>query len=512
MMKFVRYIAAGAAVCFVAACSQMQKEPTAQVYVEPAEVLAANDSAEALAAALADQAKFEDYKPVYEHFIALNPNSTDLHREFQALFNGFQRTEERNAYYKALYDADPKSAMATYLYGRCLGGMESIEYFKKATELDPDYFWGNFGMGAALVSANPPDTAKSIEYYLKAMALNPSYPTTYPQIAGIYMAQKNYPEALKYAKLYAVTSPDQYRPVAMQSDILNSMGDKKGSEEVLVKFAQAYPENGQVRKDLVELYKKQNRFPEAITNQHAIVASSTKPGDALVELGKIYAMANQPDSALTYLNLAADQGYGDYRRLMRNETLAAVRSLGGFDDLINRLKVASQAQREKRLAPIMADAEGNRMKAVSEVLSTPAPAFAFVNLEGQTVSLESLRGKVVVIDFWATWCGPCRMTMPLLQEFVERKPEGVEFISMDVWEDDTTKVRPYLADYGYTFNVLFGNADVASQYEVTGIPTLVIIDKDGVIRYRHVGYDPSADQVLLWQAEELAKKNAQSTT
>ncbi len=511
-MKFVRYFTAGAAVFLIAACSQMQKEPKAQVYVEPPEIQAVNDSVEALAAALGDQAKFEDYRAVYEHFIAQHPTSTLLQRDFQSLFDGFQREQEKSDYYKAMYDANPKSAMANYLYGRCLGGMEAATYFQKAVDLDPGYFWGNFGVGAAMLSANPPDTAKALEFYAKAIAADPAYPTTYPQVAGIHMARKNYPEALKYAKMFGVTSPDQYRPVAMESEILNLMGDTKQSEAVLVKFAEAHPENGQVKRDLVELFKTQGRYPEAITNQHAIVGTSRQPADALVELSKIYAMANQPDSSLNYLNMAADQGYGDYRRLMHNETLTPVRSLGGFEDLVNRLKVASAAQREKRLAPLMADADGNRAKAIAETLNKPAPAFAFVNLEGQTVSLESLRGKVVVIDFWATWCGPCRMTMPLLQEFVERKPEGVEFISMDVWEDDTTKVRPFLADYGYTFNVLFGNADIASQYEVTGIPTLVIIDKDGVIRYRHVGYDPSADQVLLWQTEELAKKNAQSTT
>ena len=104
------------------------------------------------------------------------------------------------------------------------------------------------------------------------------------------------------------------------------------------------------------------------------------------------------------------------------------------------------------------------------------------------------------------------MTMPLLQDFLERKPEGVEVVSMDVWEDDTSLVRPFLADFGYTFNVLYGDRQVANDYEVTGIPTLVIIDKDGVIRFRHVGYDPGADQKLFWQTEELLKKNGQSTT
>jgi thiol-disulfide isomerase/thioredoxin/Tfp pilus assembly protein PilF len=390
--------------------------------------------------------------------------------------------------------------------------MEAAEYFKKAVELEPDYFWGNFGMGASMLSNNPPDTTKSLEYYTKAIAIDATYPTTFGQVANIHMVRKNYPEALKYAKMFGVTSPDQYRPVAMQSEILTAMGDVKQAEEVLVAFATANKDNAQVKRELVELYKKSNRYTEALTYQHAIVATSRQPGDALIELAKIHAMANQPDSSLTYLNMAADQGYGDYRRLLRNDALTPVRALGGFEELVNRLKVASATQREQRLAPLLANVDASRAEALSEMMNKPAPEFAFANLNGETVSLASLRGKVVVVDFWATWCGPCRMTMPLLQEFVERKPEGVEFISMDVWEDDTSKVRPFLADFGYTFNVLYGNNQIASSYEVTGIPTLVIIDKDGIIRYRHVGYDPGADQKLIWQTEDLLKKSAQSTT
>lgn len=511
-MKTIRFMAIGAVAILIAACSQMQKEPAATVYTEPAEIKMLNDSVSALAGAMQGQASFEDYKGVYEYFLAKYPNSTLLHREMQSLFDGFERGQEKVEYYKAIYDADPKSAMAAYLYGRCLGGMEAAEYFKKSADLDPKYFWANFGMGATMLSANPPDTAKALEYYGKAISVDASYPTTYSQIATIHIARRNFPEALKYAKMFGVTSPDQYRPFAMQADILTEMGDAKQAEEVLVTFANAYPENAQVKRELVDMYKKQSRFAEALKFQHGIVAASRQPADALIELAKIHALANQPDSALAYLNMAADQGYGDYRRLMRNDVLTPVRSLGGFDELVNRLKVVAATQREQRLAPLMANAEENRAEALKEMMNKPAPEFAFVNLKGETVSLTSLRGKVVVVDFWATWCGPCRMTMPLLQDFLERKPEGVEVVSMDVWEDDTSLVRPFLADFGYTFNVLYGDRQVANDYEVTGIPTLVIIDKDGVIRFRHVGYDPGADQKLFWQTEELLKKNGQSTT
>ena len=511
-MRLVHYIAVGAMALVLAACSQMQKEPTAQVYSEPPEIKIVNDSVEAYAASLQGQAKFEDYRAVYDYFLTKYPNSTLLHRDYQSLFDGFERTQDKIDYYKKMYEADPKSAMAAYLYGRCLGGMEAGDYFKKSIELDPKYFWGNFGMAASLLASNPPDTVKALDHYAKAIAADPSYPTTYLQVANVYMAKQDFANALKYAKLFGVTSPNEYRPVSMQADVLQAMGDSKKAEEVMVAFATNHADNAPVHKDLVDLYKKQNRYADALAHQHAVVALSTRqPADALVELSKIYALAGHPDSSLAYLNMAADQGYGDYRRLLRNDALASVRSLDGFNDLISRLKVVSATQRDQRLAPLLADADAKRAEYVAQAIEVPAPKFEFVNLEGKKVSLESLRGKVVVVDFWATWCGPCRMTMPLLQEFVERKPEGVEFISMDVWEDDTSLVKPFVADFGYTFNVLYGDRQIASAYEVTGIPTLVVIDKDGVIRYRHIGYDPGADQILLWQTEELLKKQQLSS-
>ncbi len=490
------------------ACSKMQSEPTATVYKEPAEVQAVNDSLETLAAARQGNIGFEDMKPVFEHFLALHPNSTLLHRDFQSLFDGYNKQEEKLDYYKQLLDADPNSAMAAYLYGRCLEGMESRTFFQKSVELDSKYYWGHFGLASSYLNGNPPDTAKAIEHYKSGIAIDPSFPATYAQVAQIYMNRKDYPQALKYAKSFAATSPEDYRPVSAQADIMLAMGDKPGAENVLTAFADSHAKDERVRRSLVEMYLGDKRYSDALEYQHTIVGLTRRPADALVDLAKIYALNNQPDSALTYLTAAADQGYGDFRRLERNETLAQVRQLPQFAELMSKLKVTAASQRETRLAGVLANAEAIRSEAISNPLQLDAPKWAFTNLDGQTVSLESLRGKVVVVDFWATWCGPCRMTMPLLQEFVELKQAGVEFISMNVWEDDTSKVRPYLADYGYTFNVLFGNNEVAADYQVSGIPTLIVIDKDGVIRYRHVGYDPASDQVLLWQTEELLKKQS----
>ncbi len=503
---FLRGLVALLTLLVLVSCAQMQKEPTASAFVDPVENQAVNDSVETLAASLQGQIGFPEIKSVFEHFIAKYPNSVWLHRDFQSLFDGYEQVQAKLDYYKSMYDANPNSAMANYLYARCLGGLEAAKLYQKAMELDGKFYWAPFGLASSLMTGNPPDTTKAIELYLKAIAIDNSNPMSFSQLTQIYLSRGDYANAIKFADLYATTSPKEYRPVAMKAEALENSGDAAGAKKALIAFSDANPDNGPVKRDLVEKLKREQRYAEALKFQHALVPLSRQPADAVVEIAKLHAMVNQPDSALVYLNNAAAQGYSDFRRLERNETLAPVRQLAGFGDLMGKLKSSAEQQRQSRLAPLLANADQARTMYVGGKLDIAAPTWAFSNLNGETVSLESLRGKVVVVDFWATWCGPCRMTMPLLQDFVERKADGVEFISMNVWEDDTTKVRPYLADYGYSFNVLFGDQQVAQNYQVTGIPTLVIIDKEGVIRYRHVGYDPVSDQVLLWQTEELLKK------
>lgn len=115
--------------------------------------------------------------------------------------------------------------------------------------------------------------------------------------------------------------------------------------------------------------------------------------------------------------------------------------------------------------------------------------FTLKNLDGKQVSLSDYRGKkVVILDFWATWCGPCRMTMPALQSFGQKHSKTVEVLSINQMEDPA-RVAAYIKSQSYTsLHVLLDrDGSVSRAYRVGGIPTFHIINLDGVRCYTHIG-------------------------
>lgn len=120
----------------------------------------------------------------------------------------------------------------------------------------------------------------------------------------------------------------------------------------------------------------------------------------------------------------------------------------------------------------------------------PAPHFTLRDLSGHTVTLKSCLGQtVVLLDFWATWCGPCRMAMPGLQELAHKfQDRGLEILSVNLG-DPANRVRQFMDFRNYTFHVLLDqNGKVGNKYGVQALPTLVLVDKQGIVRWIRVGY------------------------
>lgn len=125
---------------------------------------------------------------------------------------------------------------------------------------------------------------------------------------------------------------------------------------------------------------------------------------------------------------------------------------------------------------------------------------------GEQRSLSSYHGNVVVLDFWATWCAPCRFTMPKMEEFHQRyKGHGVTVIGVAVDIDDYNKVVQFAKEVGVTYPIAADtNGEAKQYYHIRSLPTLFVIDKDGVIALRLEGYDPENTEKQLEEAVNRA--------
>ena len=119
----------------------------------------------------------------------------------------------------------------------------------------------------------------------------------------------------------------------------------------------------------------------------------------------------------------------------------------------------------------------------------PAPDFALPSRDGSEVRLSDLKGQVVMINFWATWCGPCRQEMPLLEQLRARyEPLGFTLLGVNV-EPDPAAASAWLKGVPVTFPILFDTRNaVAESFGVQGMPSSVFVDREGRVRYVHRGY------------------------
>ena len=120
----------------------------------------------------------------------------------------------------------------------------------------------------------------------------------------------------------------------------------------------------------------------------------------------------------------------------------------------------------------------------------PAPDFSLAARKGGAASLSAYAGRVVLVDFWATWCEPCRRSFPEYQALLDRHGDGVVVVGISE-DDEDGGIDRFIEETGASFPVAWdGDKALAQRYRISNMPTLFIIDKNGLVRYVHAGFRP----------------------
>ena len=140
-------------------------------------------------------------------------------------------------------------------------------------------------------------------------------------------------------------------------------------------------------------------------------------------------------------------------------------------------------------------------------ISGTAPNFSLQAMEGGSVSLADLKGQVVMVNFWATWCGPCRQEMPHLEALYQRYSDlGFTLLGVNV-EEDSSGAGKFLEETPVSFPILFDPQNhVSGLYEVVAMPTTVLIDRSGNMRFIHHGYQPGYENDYQTQIRALLRE------
>ena len=138
-----------------------------------------------------------------------------------------------------------------------------------------------------------------------------------------------------------------------------------------------------------------------------------------------------------------------------------------------------------------------------------APDFTLPNVDGKTITLSRLRGKVVLLDFWATWCAPCRLAIPHLNDLYKAyRTRGLEIIGVSLDTGSREGVRKFAISMGIQYPIILADDEVLKDYGISPIPTTYLIDREGYISKKWVGYSQGLMSKISAETERLLSQES----
>ena len=307
------------------------------------------------------------------------------------------------------------------------------------------------------------------------------HPAVLDRYFNYYLDKKDYDTALELAKIKAdIAQKELDNPEADRPESMTAKEWKESRENGL----------GYSLYSLAEAQSKNKMNAEALVSAEK-AAKLTKDEDA--DVNNLYAELLIENSKYKE-GLETLKGFiaaGHSNNSMKDLLKTAYKKVNGSDEGLESL--LSELE-EKAMAGMFAELK-------EEMINEPAPKFELNDIDGNNVALADLKGKTIVVDFWATWCGPCRNSFPGMKQAVEKFADNdkVEFLFVNSWERVDNKLENaanFIKENNYPFHVLMDTENsVITSFKVSGIPTKFVIGPNGNIRFKAVGFDGNTDKV-----------------
>lgn len=287
-----------------------------------------------------------------------------------------------------------------------------------------------------------------------------------------------------------LTNAEIYLKKAMES--AKTYYDGKLPDENSSKFAASgYPG---LTMTYANLLFEMKRYKEALTYAEMVMKNpQTASPTSNYQYAKILMALNRNQEAYAKLEEAVKSGKAndEMSQAFKKLYVKVKGTEKGFDQYAAEIRKGILANIQQKLK--------------KEMLNAPATDFVLKDIDGNTVTLSSLKGKVVILDFWATWCGPCKASFPAMQMAVNKykADPNVKFLFIHTWERSATPTKDaaeFIKSMNYKFDVLMDTKDpetkankVVGDYKVKGIPSKFVIDPKGNIRFNLMGFEGGND-------------------